>query len=91
MLTNSTHLINRKIIILQRGFSQRKLAEAVGCSPAAITFVMTGKTRRRAMHDKIAAVLGVPVAELWPEFYDAVNEKKVSHDSKLNEINESVN
>ena len=70
MLTDKQNIINRKVILLQKGYSQRSLAEAIGCSSAAITFAISGKTKSRLMHEKIISILGVPIAEFWPEFYD---------------------
>lgn len=76
MLTDKENIINRKVILLQKGYSQRSLAKAAGCSSAAITFAITGKTKSRSMHEKIVSILDVPIAEFWPEFYgtDFVDE-----------------
>jgi lambda repressor-like predicted transcriptional regulator len=63
------NLINRRIALLRCGHSQATLAKAIGVTPAAITFVMTGKTKSPAMHKKIADKLGVTLAEFWPEYY----------------------
>jgi lambda repressor-like predicted transcriptional regulator len=69
MLTDKQNIINRKITLMRKGFSQRALAALVGCSPAAITFVINNKTKSRQMHERIVAVLGVSLAGFWPEIY----------------------
>jgi len=55
--------------MLQKNHNQRSLAGEVGCTPAAITMVIKGKTRNRKMHEKIVNILGISLSEFWPEIY----------------------
>lgn len=94
MLTSKQNIINRKVILVQRETSIRKVAEAIGHSPAAVMFAINKCGQSRRMHEKIAGALGVTLAEFWPELYgpDGIKcENSVSHDSTINESFTNVN
>lgn len=91
MLIEKQNIINRKVIMVQREMSLRKVADAVGCSAACVMFAVNKAGQSRRMHERIAAVLNVTLAEFWPELYGP-DKSAISHDDlKVNEINESVN
>jgi len=63
-------IVNRlKSIRTQLGLSQRKLAKKAGLSPSLIAQIELGQ-KQPSWHtaDKIAAALGVPLEEIFPQF-----------------------
>lgn len=80
MLTRKEDRINRKVILVKRETSIRKVAEAIGHSPAAVMFAINRAGQSRRMHEKIAGVLGVTLCEFWPELYGP-GDVKISENS----------
>jgi transcriptional regulator with XRE-family HTH domain len=60
-------LVRVKIVILRRGISQAKLAQAIGRTPAHVSRLIRGHVRPRARdRRRIASFLGVSEAQLFP-------------------------
>lgn len=96
MLSNNKNIINRKIILLSKGFNLTTLAHSTGYSiPSICIAVKQGKKQSRTLHDAIVSVLGVSLAEFWPELYGADivnnNSNKVSHDATVSGVASGVN
>ena len=51
----------------QMGLNQRELAQAVGVTPAAMCRVEQGQSLPLQMGDRLAAVLGITLGELFSE------------------------
>jgi lambda repressor-like predicted transcriptional regulator len=68
-ITNKNYLFNRKAMTLKAGYTQTTLAKYFHLTPGAITHVFNGATRNRELQEKIVALLGVSLAEFWPEQY----------------------
>jgi lambda repressor-like predicted transcriptional regulator len=58
------------------GTSPSALADAMAKSRMAVSNVIHGRIRSRAIAKQIAKVVGRPIAELWPGTYDYVSPKK---------------
>jgi len=98
MLTKNENIINRKVTLLQKGFTLAKMAAQIGYSIPTISKAVNNQSKNsRDVHEKMVFVLGVSLAEFWPELYgpDVVNNngnrKTVSHDSQINESLTVVN
>jgi len=56
--------------ISRRGSSLTKIALATGLSPNSLSWALWSRPHLRA-NQAIADFLGVPLCELWPEWFDA--------------------
>jgi lambda repressor-like predicted transcriptional regulator len=94
MVTTNENIINRKIILLKRGFSIPLLAKKLGYTPQGVLKVINGKFKSTAqsgaMLNAVAGALGVTKEEFWPEFYESP-ANMVSHNVKINEATGAVN
>jgi transcriptional regulator with XRE-family HTH domain len=60
-------LVRLKIVILRRGISQAKLAQAIGRTPAHVSRLIRGRVRVRARdRRRISGFLGVSETQLFP-------------------------
>jgi lambda repressor-like predicted transcriptional regulator len=66
------------------------LARKAGCTPQALSNALRGVSHSWRIHRAVCGILGVELAEFWPEFYGPI-ESPVSHDAKVNEVHEAVN
>jgi predicted XRE-type DNA-binding protein len=56
-------------LLEERDWSQGQLAEAIGVKQPAVSLLLSRRARpQRRTVEKIASALGVPPAQLWPEF-----------------------
>jgi len=86
MINENKHFVNRKIMLIERGYTVRTLANAIGMTIQAVNPAINGTSTSYRCHARIAAVLGKPMVEIWPELYSGVPEIsniKVSHDSTV--------
>lgn len=83
-------IINRKVLLVKHGESNASLARKCGCTAQAMSQAILGITHSLRIHRAVCTILGVELAEFWPEFYGPI-EKSVSHDAKINEVHEAVN
>ena len=97
MLTEKEHIIKRKIILLEKGFTAKKLADVIEhkhqgtkrpYTRQQVTKAINGYALNEELHKSIVAKLGVSLLEFWPEIY---GDNTVSHDAKVNELNNAVN
>jgi transcriptional regulator with XRE-family HTH domain len=60
-------LVRLKIVILRRGISQAKLAQAIGRTPAHVSRLIRGRVRPRTRdRRRIARFLGIAEAKIFP-------------------------
>lgn len=90
MVNNNQYIVNRKIIMLQKGHSLDSLAEHVGHTKQAVSQAIQGRSTSLRIHRKIADVLDVRLVDFWPELYGDI-ENKVSHDSTIEAKQQVVN
>lgn len=94
MVTTNENIINRKIILLKRGFSVPSLARKLGYTPQGVLKVINGKfksvNQSSAMLTAVASALEVTKEEFWPEFYGPVADT-VSHDENIIDQQSAVN
>jgi transcriptional regulator with XRE-family HTH domain len=72
MVTGNKNIINRKIILLEKGFTVTSIAKKLGCSRQGVNKYITGNIKRLdqcSMLDSISDALGVSKEGFWPEFY----------------------
>ncbi|MEN6619991.1 MAG: helix-turn-helix transcriptional regulator [Smithella sp.] len=92
MVNENQHNINRKCILIQKGYSLPKLSKEIGFTKQAVSQALLGKSTSLRIHRKIAKTLHVSLVEFWPELYGSDWMNKVdSHVNEINEINEAVN
>jgi len=89
-INKNQYIVNRKIIMLQKGHSLDSLAEHVGHTKQAVSQSIQGRSTSLRIHRNIADVLGVRLVDFWPELYGDV-ENKVSHDSTIESQEQIVN
>jgi lambda repressor-like predicted transcriptional regulator len=90
IINEKLHFINRKKILVEKEMNQAQLARKAGCTPQALSNVLRGISHSWRIHRAVCAVLGVELAEFWPEFYGPI-KNAVSHDCTVNEVHENVN
>lgn len=90
IINEKINFINRKKILIEKEINQAQLAKKAGVSPQALSNVLRGLSHSWFIHRRVCEVLGVQLADFWPEYYGPI-VKPVSHDSNVNEIHESVN
>jgi len=56
-----------KAAIIGKGKQIKDLANTEGVTSSAVSQVIKGKTRSKKLRRAIAAVIGKPVSEIWPE------------------------
>lgn len=83
MINENEHIINRKVILIQKGYNAARMAREIGVTPQALSQAIRGKTHSLRIHRAICEKLDLPLAELWPELYAYV--PKVSHDCTMND------
>jgi lambda repressor-like predicted transcriptional regulator len=83
MLTSKQHIINRKIIIMQSGMTQARLARKIGITYMGLYKAMNGITKNPQMHKRICDALGVTKEQFWPEFYGDDRGNAVRHDATV--------
>jgi lambda repressor-like predicted transcriptional regulator len=89
-VNQNEHIINRKKILYEQRYSIRRLALDLHLSPIVVSMAIRGMSKSLTTHRAIATRLNVRLVDFWPELYGDIEQKNF-HDSKLNEINESVN
>lgn len=56
-----------EIAFEESGETYRSVGERIGVSPAAVCEIIKGRTRGATARFSVAAALGKPVSDLWPE------------------------
>jgi len=87
---NNPYVIQRKVVMIQKGYNLPRLAKTVGHTKQAVSLSIQGKSTSLRIHKQIAEVLGVSLVEYWPELYD-YHPNPVSHDANLNDQAGAVN
>ena len=88
MINENQNIINRKVILVQNGYSAARLAREIEVTPQAISQAIRGITHSLRIHKAICHKMGVPLAKFWPELY---GDNPVSHDATVNEQTGAVN
>lgn len=83
IVNENQNIINRKVIMLQKGYNLPKLAKEVGHTSQAVSQSIQGRSKSLRIHRNIAQILGVSLVEFWPELYGPM-PKLVSHDATVN-------
>jgi len=52
-----------------RGYSQAALAEEVGVKASAVSMVINGRGRSAQIEERISAITGYTIEELWPQWH----------------------
>ena len=68
-VTKRENIINRKILIMKSGRTQRRVYEMVGVTRMGFYKALCGITQNPVLHEKIAKAVNVPKEIFWPEFY----------------------
>ena len=90
-INNNQHIINRKVVMIQKGHSLNTLAEGVGHTKQAVSQAIQGRSTSLRIHRAIAAILGVRLVDFWPELYGDVEQVKNFHDATVNDQDQTVN
>lgn len=88
-INENQHIINRKIIMLQKGHTLGSLAEYVGHTKQAVSQSIQGRSTSLRIHRKIACALGVDLPDFWPELYGKIEQKNF-HDSTVSQQDQIV-
>ncbi len=92
MVNDNQFIINRKVVMLQKGHTLNSLAKNTGHTKQAISMSIQGHSTSLRIHRKIVGILGVTLIEFWPELYGpAPDANKSSHDATINDQAASVN
>lgn len=92
MINENQNIINRKVVMLQKGYNLPKLAKEVGHTKQAVSQSIQGRSTSLRIHKTIAGILGVSLVEFWPELYGPVPVVNTSsHDVKVNDPAGAVN
>lgn len=83
MVNENQHVVNRKVIFIQKGYNAAKMAREIGVTPQALSQAIRGVTHSLRLHRAICEKLDMPLAEFWPELYAYV--PKALHDATLND------
>jgi lambda repressor-like predicted transcriptional regulator len=55
-----------KAALRMRGYTQARLAEAMGAHPSTVSQVIAGYGKSARLQRAIAEIIGKPQAEIWP-------------------------
>lgn len=55
----------RKGLLMTQGYSLRRVASEVGVSHATVSHVVAGKVRHKTVEERISAIIGVPLEEIF--------------------------
>lgn len=79
-INESQEIINRKVILVQKGYSNARLAREIGVTPQALSQAIRGITHSLRIHRAVVTKLGVSLVEFWPELYgEAIEHQEVDH------------
>ncbi|MEN6384102.1 MAG: hypothetical protein ABFD79_02780 [Phycisphaerales bacterium] len=91
-LAENEHYINRQIILLQHKFvSVKEFSKVIKKPHQAVSRAFSGKNTNHKLNSMIAGYFGKTLAEFFPDLYCVVPGNGLIHESKVNEINDSVN
>ena len=68
-INDNQYIVNRKVIMLQKGHNLGSLAEHVGHTKQAVPQAIQGRSTSLRIHRKIADFLDVRLVDFWPELY----------------------
>jgi len=96
MVNETKHIIKRKIMLIEAGYTVKTLAEKIKLTKQAVNPAILGQSTSYRCQRRIAIALQKPMVEIWPELYSVIpaadfDRDAICHDSGINEINESVN
>ena len=63
------HPAQIKAALTMAGYKQTDVATACGVAPTTIGTVINGRSRSRGVEEWISKTTGIPLAELWPQWY----------------------
>jgi len=63
------HPAQIKAALVMGGYKQIDLANELGLSPNTVSAVVKGRSRSKQVEERIAAITGHSLAELWPQWY----------------------
>lgn len=86
MINKKAATINRKKILLDRSETVRSIAKKINYTRSAVNDAITGESRSYRCHSRIAAHLGMPMAEIWPELYGIVPQLLVDGEDDKGKI-----
>lgn len=89
-INEKAHFINRKKILVEKEMNQAELARKADVTPQALSNALRGVSHSWRIHRRVCEVLGMELAEFWPEFYGPI-VKTLSHDCNINEPDTNVN
>lgn len=89
MVNKKQHIVNRNILLIQKGYTVPSLAKAIKYTRQSVHDAIYGKSTSYRCHRRIAIQLQMPLVEIWPELYGVVPKSIIY--AQVNEINESMN
>lgn len=80
-INRNMYIINRKLTLVKKDISQRKLAINLSIAPQTINKAITTGCTTYRINRRIADYLGVSMAEFWPELYNMPAQPAPSSDA----------
>lgn len=65
-LSNATRI---RMALLAAGYTQANIARACSVEATTVSAVVNGRGRSKRIEERIALMTGLPLAELWPQWY----------------------
>lgn len=65
-----------KYALALRGYQQTDIARECDVEPNTVSAVIHGRSRSKRIEMKIAAITGLPLAELWPQWHGPQSERR---------------
>lgn len=96
-INDKKHFINRKKILVEKELNQAELARRAHVTPQALSNALRGVSHSWRIHRRVCEILGVELADFWPEFYGPIKtlndgaQNPISHDCRVNDVHDNVN
>lgn len=63
------HPAQIKAALTIAGYRQTEVAQELGVAPTTVGAVINGRSRSKLVEERISALTGLPLAELWPQWH----------------------
>jgi lambda repressor-like predicted transcriptional regulator len=63
------HPADIKAALARAGYRQKQVAALCAVTPTSVNDVISGRSRSRAVESQIAALVGLPLSQLWPQWF----------------------
>lgn len=68
-----------KAALVLANVSQAEVAQQCGVEPASVSNVVNGRSRSKTVEMRIANITGVPLEQLWPQWYGPDAKRRRKH------------